>query len=109
MKRVIIESPYSGNDKSVLGNIAYAAACMRDSLMKGEAPFVSHLLYTQLGILDDTNSDERRRGIEAGLCWGRCADLTAVYIDYGITPGMQEGIDRAIEEGRKIEERAILK
>lgn len=109
MKRVIIESPYSGNDQPGTINIAYAALCMRDSLTRGEAPFASHLLYTQFGILDDTKSEERKMGIEAGLCWGKCADLTAVYVDYGITQGMQEGIDRAKEEGRSIEERRILK
>jgi hypothetical protein len=48
MKLVIIESPYAGE---VEANVAYARACMRDSLGHGEAPIASHLLYTQPGIL----------------------------------------------------------
>jgi hypothetical protein len=46
-------------------------------------------------------------GIEAGLAWGRAADLTVVYQDRGISPGMQEGILRAHREGRPIEFRRI--
>jgi hypothetical protein len=44
----------------------------------------------------------RHLGIEAGLAWGRVADLTAVYTDLGISPGMKEGIVRAQKEGRAI-------
>ena len=50
MKLVIIESPYAGDIEK---NVAYARDCVRDSLMRGEAPYASHLLYTQPNILDD--------------------------------------------------------
>ena len=43
MRFVIIESPYAGN---VEENEEYARKCLRDCLMRGEAPFASHLLYT---------------------------------------------------------------
>jgi len=99
MKRVLIESPYAGD---VENNIAYARKCMRDSLDRGEAPFASHLLYTQHGILDDYDPRERKLGIEAGLIWGACASLTAVYIDLGISDGMKLGIKRAIQERRPV-------
>lgn len=106
MKRVIIESPYAAfGNRTVHANKEYAKACINDSLSRGEAPFVSHLLYPQ--VLNDKRPDERKLGKEAGLTWGDCADLTAVYIDHGITPGMQEGIDRAVEEGRPFEERKL--
>lgn len=49
MRRVILESPFAGHVES---NIEYARACIRDSLLRGEAPLASHLLYTQPGILD---------------------------------------------------------
>lgn len=104
MKLVIIESPYAGD---VEQNETYARQAMADSLSRGEAPFASHLLYTQPGILNDTIREERKRGIEAGLLWGRNAELTAVYADLGLTPGMEEGIARAEREGRPVEVRNI--
>lgn len=92
MRRVIIESPYAGN---VEMNLRYLRACMADCLARGEAPFASHGLYTQPGVLDDTKPDERTLGIEAGLAWREWADATVVYTDLGITPGMQAGINAA--------------
>ena len=101
---VLIESPFAGDvDK----NIRYARACMRDALLRGEYPFVMHLLYTQDGILDDDIPSERNLGIESGLAWGKCASKTVVYTDLGITPGMELGIQRAKEEGREIEYRDL--
>lgn len=104
MDLVIVESPYAGE---VERNIAYARACIRDSLQRGEAPFASHLLYTQDGILDDTIPIERAQGINAGLAWGRMADKTVVYADLGVSGGMQMGIERACAEGRAVEWRYI--
>jgi len=85
----------------------YAKACMRDSIWRGEAPYASHLLYAQPGILDDLIPAEREYGIEAGLAWGDRADLTAVYTDLGISGGMQRGIERAQKAGRPIEMRQV--
>lgn len=96
MKRVVIESPYAGN---VERNLTYARWCMADSLKRGEAPIASHLLYTQAGILDDNKPEERKLGIEAGFAWNTQADLVAVYGDYGVSSGMQQGIDRATALG----------
>lgn len=104
MKRVLVESPYAGD---VARNERYARACMKDCLSRGEAPFASHLLYTQIGVLDDTVIEERELGIKAGLLWGEAADTTVVYTDYGITPGMDLGIERAVEQGRPVEYRSI--
>jgi hypothetical protein len=97
---VIIESPLSGD---VEKNKKYACACMAHALKLGEAPFASHLLYAQDGILDDTIPAERTLGIEAGLAWGKLAQKTVVYTDLGISEGMKLGIERAIQEGRVIE------
>lgn len=100
--RVIIESPYAGD---VARNTRYARACMLDSIRRGEAPYCSHLLYTQ--VLNDLDRLERRLGIEAGLLWGQAAHKTVVYIDFGISDGMWHGIRRADEEGREIEFRIL--
>lgn len=104
MKLVIIESPYAGD---IERNIIYARKCMHDCFKRGEAPFASHLLYTQEGILNDEINHERDLGIDAGLEWGKLAELTAVYIDYGITSGMQYGINEAIKAGRVVEYRIL--
>lgn len=102
MKRVILESPLAGD---VVGNMAYARECLLDSLRRGEAPLASHLLYTQ--VLDDNATLDRKRGIEAGLAWGKVADLTVVYQDLGISEGMRIGIACARSEGRKVIYRSI--
>lgn len=104
MKRVIVESPFAGD---VERNAEYARAALRDCLHRGEAPFASHLLYTQPGVLDDSRPEERELGIEAGLVWGFGADATVVYTDLGISPGMRTGIDRARTEGRPVEYRSL--
>lgn len=104
-RRVILESPFAGD---VEANIAYGRACLRDSLFRGESPIASHLLLTQDGVLDDTNPQERKLGIAAGLAWGAVAEATVVYTDRGISPGMQQGIDDARASGRPIELRSLV-
>lgn len=102
--RVILESPYGGD---VERNIRYLRACMRDSLMRGESPFASHGLYTQDGVLDDSIPEERDHGIAAGFEWRAVADRTVVYIDLGMSRGMQQGIDHADQLGHKVEFRRL--
>jgi hypothetical protein len=101
---VAVESPYSGD---VERNTAYARAAMADCLRRGEAPFASHLLYTQPGVLKDDDPDERRRGIEAGFKWRLAAEKTVVYADLGITAGMQLGINHAASIGQLVEMRSL--
>ena len=81
---------------------------MHDCFKRGEAPYASHLLYTQDGVLDDNIPEERMLGIEAGLLWGSKADKTVVYTDLGISSGMEYGIQNAIKVGRMIDYRSIL-
>lgn len=102
MELVILESPYAGGVRT---NTEYSRKCMKDCLMRGEAPMVSHLLYTQC--LDDTIAEERKLGIEAGLAFKSVVKKTVVYIDLGISKGMQYGIDCAIKNGREIEYRRL--
>lgn len=99
---VLVESPFAGD---VDRNLAYLRDAMRDCIQRGEAPFASHMLYTQF--LDDDVPEERAAGIESGLAWGRHAERTVVYADLGISRGMQFGIDRAEQEGRPIKYRSL--
>lgn len=101
---MVLESPFAGDTPT---NLAYARAAMRDSLMRGEAPFASHMLYTQPGVLEDSKEYERGVGIEANLEWMAGAQGVAVYIDRGITPGMSLGIKAAIRAGLDVEERSL--
>lgn len=99
MRKVIVESPYAGDIEK---NVAYARAAIRDCLLRGEAPFASHLLYTQPGVLRDEVPEERQHGIDAGLAWGAYADATVVYLDLGISSGMRYGIENAKKHGRLV-------
>lgn len=103
-RRVVLESPYAGN---VERNVAYARACLRDCLDRGEAPIASHLLYTQPDVLDDADINQRRLGIEAGHAWICVADAVVVYQDLGISTGMRQGVDHARRMGTDVEFREL--
>lgn len=104
MRLVVIESPFAGD---IERNLRYLRACMADCLRRGEAPYASHALYTQPGVLDDSDPKERLLGMEAGFAWGAKADATVAYEDLGISRGMIEGIYRAAIAGRPIEHRRL--
>ena len=101
---VILESPYAGDVKA---NIDYARRALLDSLIRGEAPFASHLLYTQPFVLDDANALERATGIAAGHAWIAVAEASVVYEDRGISLGMEAGIAAARLAGIPVEYRRI--
>ena len=123
IKKVIIESPYSGD---VELNVEYSLCCMEDSYVNhNEAPYMSHLLYTRIPktsiknhahpgdgthVSDDDEEHvmhSRDHGIACGLAWGSCADATIVYTDLGISEGMAHGIAKALKEGRPVRYREI--
>lgn len=104
-RRVILESPYAGD---VEANIVYARQCVRDSVLRGEAPIASHLLFTQDGILRDEVPEERKLGIGAGLAWLGAADAMVIYTDGGISNGMKAAIAEAERLRVPIEYRSIL-
>src|SRR3989344_3456161 len=106
MRVVVLGFPFAGD---VEKNLECARACMADCLKRGEAPYASHLLYTQPGVLNDTKPEERKLGMEAGFAWGLKADKTVVYVDRGMSNGMKEGIRRAQNASREIEYRALYK
>lgn len=91
MRRVIVESPYAGD---VEGNQQYARLALHDCLVRGEAPFASHLLYTQRGVLDDALEPERVLGIAAGFAWWHGAEAIAFYCDRGMSSGMAGALAR---------------
>jgi len=109
MRLVVIESPYAGKtDEETRENVDYAKHCVHDCLKRGEAPYASHLFFTQPGILDDKVQGERILGINAGFAWAEKADVVVVYMDRGMSSGMKKGIERAIEKNQKIEYRSLV-
>jgi hypothetical protein len=102
MKKVVIESPLSGD---FARNVRYARLCGLDSIRRGEAPYASHLLMTQF--LDDALPEERTLGMEAGFVWGEVGEIVAVYTDLGISGGMRAGIEKAKARGQSIEHRTL--
>ncbi len=104
MDRIVIESPYAGN---VERHLAYLRCCLRDALLRGEAPFASHGLYTQPGVLDDLVQAERQHGIDAGFAWAPSADRIVIYTDLGWSNGMKLGRAEHEKSERTIIERKI--
>lgn len=108
MIRVILESPFAGaNPIERAANIAYARLAMHDCLMRGEAPFASHLLYAQPHVLNDDVPAEREHGINAGFAFREACAKTVVYKDRGISRGMEHGIKHAEDLGHVIEYRTL--
>lgn len=103
-EKVIIESPYAGE---VDLNVAYLQSCLRDSLLRGEAPFASHGLYTQPGVLDDKDPEERELGMRAGFAWRDAAELTVFYIDRGFSGGMIRALRECLDRDYPYEFRSV--
>jgi hypothetical protein len=104
MRTVVIESPYAGN---VELNVRYAKACVRDCLKRGEAPYASHLFFTQEGLLDDTIPEQRTLGIAAGFAIAEQCDARVVYDDIDQSGGMTQGIQHAQTIGQLVEFRTL--
>lgn len=106
MRRVVLESPFAGD---VEPNKNFARRCVKDSILRGEAPIASHLLFTQPGILDDLIPEQRRMGIDAGHAWiaSGVAHAVVVYCDRGLSPGMLAGARLAFERGVLVDARFL--
>lgn len=104
---VLIESPFAHpHPQGRILHAAYLELCLHDSIYRGETPIATHKLYTIC--LDDTNVVERRLGMRRALDILPHVSLVAVYVDLGISPGMQEGIVLALEQSKPIMYRTIF-
>ena len=105
MIKVVLESPFAGD---IERNIEFARKCMRDCILRGEAPIASHLLYTQDGILNDDIEIERSLGIAMGLTWAKEADYAVFYTDNGWSSGMKDAKEFYTRIGMTCVERYCL-
>lgn len=106
MRLVIVESPCRAETrKEFERNIRYALAALRDSIVRGESPYASHILLP--GALDDDDLVERELGIMCGYAWWPAASAVCFYTDLGWSPGMIAARHRAKFKSIKIEERSI--
>ena len=104
MKTVAIESPFAGD---VEANLTYLRRCMADCIANDEAPYASHGLYTQPGVLDDNVPKQRVRGIRAGFAIAVKMDVRAIYLDLGFSDGMLAGLLNARAVSQPVEFRAL--
>ena len=101
MLRVILESPWRGDDRYYTPEFQqYARECMEFCLDNGAAPIPFHLLYTQ--VLDDTTTRERELGMKAAQSWYGQAEEVWVFEDFGISDGMLEGIRKARQRHKTV-------
>lgn len=106
---VVIESPLAGNVVHTMEvNIEYLKRCIRDCLLRGEAPMASHGLYAQPGVFDDAKPEERKIGMEAGWAFYHVPGVRCVvYDELGVSPGMEAGIAYAKAQGVPVEYRNL--
>ena len=104
---VMVETPYNAeSSREIELNIFYALHCMRDSLTRNEAPMLTHLLYTRIPSGQHVSDNDPKHcliGRDAGLrcaqAWRSSCKRTIMYIDRGISAGMQRAIDEATGNG----------
>ncbi len=94
----IVESPFKGaNRAEEQRNRAYLDKLIRRCVHLGYTPYASHKMLTDA--LDDSDPEERERGIKAGLAMSLCV-LKAhpdAQIFFGIDYGMSEGMSKYAE------------
>lgn len=106
MKTVAIESPWrAATLYEQLRNRRYILDCVSDCLRRGESPYASHLMLTE--VLDDADEAQRNTGLWAGFEWSRKAEARVVYTDLGVSAGMELGIKHAADIDQVTEYRTL--
>lgn len=110
--RVVVESPFGRNvdgskctPEEYARNTRYLNRALLDCLRRGESPYASHRFFP--GLLDDTDPEERKLGIAAGMVWAGAAQLAAIYADHGVNESMNKAIKKHEENGIPVELRYI--
>lgn len=95
MRRVFVASPLASTTKEgVQRNIHRARMlCLSAMKLEGVAAFAPHTMYPEF--LDDSDTEDRELGKQAGQTWMETADEIWVFTKAGITGGMREEIELA--------------
>ena len=96
MQLIFICSPYAGQ---VEANLQVARTLCRAAIDQGYAPIAPHLIYPQ--ILDDSNPQERERGLQCSKALMEKCDLVGV-LDVPLSPGMSHELYLAGTLSKKI-------
>lgn len=96
LKRVFLASPFAGE---IERNQIYLERALADSFARGEAPLAPHHSYPY--VLADSDPAERALGMSAGAAWMSVATTLVVYVDYGVSRGMQAELDLWEATGRE--------
>jgi hypothetical protein len=106
---VVIESPCKPSDTGFSwdDHQDYLKLALRDSISRGEAPIASHGLFAFSNVFDDAAPDQRTACMEAGWCWIKHASAVIVYVDCGITEGMERAITVAGLNGVQVYYRSL--
>lgn len=103
---VCLESPYRSSDVySREQHRDYYFLCLEDCAKRDEAAFSGHFHFTE--ILDDEDPRERAHGFAMHFALMQKCDKVVVYSDFGVSPGMKEGMAEAKKLGKPIEWRKI--
>jgi hypothetical protein len=106
IRLVVVESPFKATqERSIEQHKEYLKHCLADCAKRGESPYASHLMLTE--VLDDDDPHERGFGIKAGWEWAKHADAVVCYEDFGISPGMRESLAHYEHIGKPIERRTL--
>ena len=98
----VIASPYAGDRER---NDAYMRRAIKDSIARGESPYVPHAIFPL--VLPDDVAESREKSIELGARWLTSASRLAVYADLGVSEGMRQEIERAGAFGCPVERRYL--
>lgn len=126
MTFISIESPYSNVNPNIVNrNVCYALLAIKDSINNyNEASYAAHLLHTQLVfngkpyyvgdwicripiVLNYFDGIKREKVLKLTNNVRKKADKIVLYVDFGITPGMEHARKFAIENNIPIEERNL--
>lgn len=118
MKIVCLESPFKPSAADIATyvgrysaadllrqNLIYARMLLLNSLLQGETPVASHLLYTQVW---SEKPELRDAGIKAGIEMHKRSDLVALGVDLGVSSGMKLASDHATLIGVAQTRRVLL-
>lgn len=106
MTRVYIASPFRTNSPELRKTyLNYLDDCIRDSLLRNEAPYVPHAYLPRF--LADSDGRQRNKALSIGTKFLLICQILAVYKNHGITEGMQGEIDTAKANGIRIEFRSL--